>query len=775
MSHRFYSLGMAALALLALVPLTRAPAQEALSAAEVVGTVVEAGSGAPIADVTVLVEGSRIGALTDAQGAYRIVGVPPGAYVLIARRVGLATARRPVSIGTATVVVDFALAEAPALIAPVVVSATREAQERGATSSRIDVLSGDEVRDARASHPSGILNRVAGVHVSALSGEGHSTAIRQPITTKPMYLFLEDGIPTRSTGFFNHNALYEVNIPQSGGVEVLKGPGTALYGSDAIGGVVNVLTRPAPARPTVETTVEGGAAGYGRILASGGFLEGRDALRADLNLTRNEGWRDDSRYTRQSGTVRWERGLASGLSVKTVLTASTIDQRELISLGKAAFESRPATNNSPLAFRRVKAVRLSSALVRDAGRSHLSITPYARYDVLEILPTWQLSFDPQVWDTRNRSAGLLVKYRLDLVPMRARIIVGADADYSPGSHTADSIATTREGATYTGYTVVRRDYDYDVTYRAISPYVHAELSPLSRLRVDAGLRYDLSGYVYDTKLPPVASGRHRRPADTSVAYHHLSPKVGATLDLGAGANLFASYRHGFRAPAQSQLFAQGATASTVSLRPVSANSFEVGVRGDVRGRVLYQLSAYDMRIENDILTTIDPSGVRLASNAGGTRHRGVELGLALALHPALRVDASWALSRQDYEAWVVPVGAQLVSYAGKSIEAAPSSLGNVIVGWTPSALNGGRLAVEWSSVGRYWMDPENTHRYGGHDVLSVHGSYRLGGSLELFGRLSNVADRRHAVLAAYNAFQREQFTPGAPRQLFVGARYDWER
>jgi outer membrane receptor protein involved in Fe transport len=86
------------------------------------------------------------------------------------------------------------------------------------------------------------MNQVPGVAVGVTNGEGHTTAIRQPFTTSPVYLFLEDGIPTRSTGFFNHNALYEIDIPQAGGIEVVRGPGSALYGSDAVAGVINVLT-----------------------------------------------------------------------------------------------------------------------------------------------------------------------------------------------------------------------------------------------------------------------------------------------------------------------------------------------------------------------------------------------------------------------------------------------------------------------------------------------------------------------------------------------------
>ena len=88
------------------------------------------------------------------------------------------------------------------------------------------MVSGPEIRELKASHPADLLGQVPGVWVNVTgSGEGHMTAIRQPLTTNPVYLYLEDGVPTRSTGFFNHNALYEINVPQAERIEVLKGPG----------------------------------------------------------------------------------------------------------------------------------------------------------------------------------------------------------------------------------------------------------------------------------------------------------------------------------------------------------------------------------------------------------------------------------------------------------------------------------------------------------------------------------------------------------------------
>ncbi|HRP97705.1 MAG TPA: TonB-dependent receptor plug domain-containing protein, partial [Rhodocyclaceae bacterium] len=96
--------------------------------------------------------------------------------------------------------------EAPVL-GEVSVTATREARPVAETPATVSSVKEGEIAESRPRHPSELLNQLPGVRLSNLSGEGHSTSIRQPLTTGAVYLFLEDGIPTRSTGFFNHNAL----------------------------------------------------------------------------------------------------------------------------------------------------------------------------------------------------------------------------------------------------------------------------------------------------------------------------------------------------------------------------------------------------------------------------------------------------------------------------------------------------------------------------------------------------------------------------------------
>jgi outer membrane receptor protein involved in Fe transport len=300
--------------------------------------------------------------------------------------------------------------------------------------------------------------------------------------------------------------------------------------------------------------------------------------------------------------------------VRAVVTGTRVDQNDAIAQDSAQFAARSPLNRSPLAYRRVTAVRASAAVERQSGASSWGVTPYVRRNVLALLPNWQLTFDPQVYETRSTSFGVLARARRDLGPRAggrplARVIAGADVDVTPGAYRADSVRLFRRGAggatVYDSVQATRRLYDYDVTYRQASPYAQVELSPLPALpalRVDAGARYDVMGYAYRTNLAALQTGRWRRPASTSRDYARLSPKLGVTYEASPALGVFASYRAGFRAPGQGQLFTQGATENTVDLAPVKVGSYEAGVRGQLGARLGYTASAYDMTIRDDIMT-----------------------------------------------------------------------------------------------------------------------------------------------------------------------------
>ena len=135
------------------------------------------------------------------------------------------------------------LAEEPQRIEEVVVTGAREATPLAATPAAIGRLETRALDDAKATRIDQVINALPGVHMVDLGNEQHSMSIRQPITTNAVYQYLEDGVPIRPVGVFNHNALNEVNLTGAGEVEVIRGPASSLYGSNAVGGAVNFLTR----------------------------------------------------------------------------------------------------------------------------------------------------------------------------------------------------------------------------------------------------------------------------------------------------------------------------------------------------------------------------------------------------------------------------------------------------------------------------------------------------------------------------------------------------
>lgn len=746
----------------------------AQSTATIRGTVLRAADGTPVAGAAVELGGTERVTLTDVRGRFSI-DVPAGTHEIIARRLGLEPASESVTIAAgATSDVTLRLMEAAVLIPTVVVSATQEQQRLSETAASVGVITSEALREAKPTHPSSVMSQVPGVWVNVTGGEGHMTSIRQPIGTKPLYLFLEDGVPTRSTGFFNHNALYEVNLPQAERVEVLKGPASALYGSDAIGGVINVETRRPSSDPTFEAFLEGGEYGYNRLMLTGSNSWGTNGFLFDLNLTGTDGWRSATGYDRQSGTLRWDSYIGSNTTLSTVVTGSLIDQQTAgtSALPDSLFRTDPTLNLTPVSLRNVRAFRYSTSAEIRGDRTLVSITPFARWNEMELLPNWSLTYDPTIYTTGHSSVGVIARMRREIEPLNARFIAGLDVDYSPGWREEHRISTTRSGNVFTAYELGDVIYDYDVTFRGISPYIQADANVTDALHLTAGLRYDDIRYDYETKLTPTQEGNWRIPENASPSYSSLSPKLGASYDFGRQLNVFANYTRGFRAPSEGQIFRQGRAQNTIDLKPVAANSVEAGARGALADRVGYSVAVYQMRVTNDILTYTLPDGNQETQNAGETLHRGVELGLNVLLTEDVRADINYTRAKHTYEEW--SPRAEL-DFGGKQMEAAPDQILNGQLSYRPGFLPNSRFALEWNHLGSYWLNPENDQQYEGHNVFNLHVNVGLPYRLELLGRMTNLTDTRYAELASYTQQRGRELAPGMPRTLYLGLQYSWGR
>ncbi|MEZ5813513.1 MAG: TonB-dependent receptor [Alphaproteobacteria bacterium] len=682
----------------------------------------------------------------------------------------------------------LALAETPkTTLDTIVVTATREEKSKSEVPEAVEVTQGEEIEFVSPAHPSEVLNRTAGVHINNLGGEGHMTAIRQPITTGGVYLYLEDGIPTRPTGLFNHNALYEINVPQADRIEIIKGPGSALYGSDSIGGIINSITKPSPAEAEFEVNPEYGSYGWKRLLATGGAPISESAgFRIDANITDNDGYRDESEYSRYSTTGRLDGFVGDNTSLKTILSYTHVDQSGVSGLEADDYHNNPKLNfyNNDVGRREVDALRASTEIAYEPDNVNLfTVTPFFRDNRMLLMPSWMLTYDPNDRDYQFQSYGILAKYRRKLPDSNAEIITGVDIDYSPSTYEEKRLSVTQNGNIFVDTDETgRTNYDFDADQFSISPYVHGEWQALSKVRLTGGLRYDYFNVDYtdnlDASVAETQAGfggfTHLRPDSQDLSFDSFSPKLGAIYDLAKDHDLYANYRHSFRVPSVGELFRSGSSTNTTELDPIQTDSFEIGARGQWFGWLNYDAAVYHMIVKDDIVSYIDTvSGDRKVTNAGETEHQGIEIALDGDITPEWGFRTAWSFSNQEYKDFTALYGfpTTQINYAGKDVGKAPRTLGNAAIQYRPSYLKDTTFEAEWEHVGEYYTDETNTQDYPGHNLFNLRASHDLTESVQLYGRVMNVTDKLYSTYTSNQVGDPDiEYRPGLPRTFYAGIR-----
>lgn len=666
----------------------------------------------------------------------------------------------------------------------IVVSGSREGSARKHTPAAIDVIGSQRINDVKPTFIGELLNQAAGVYMPDLRNEQHMMSIRQPISTNAFYLYLEDGLPIRPPGLFNHNALYELNMEGVDRVEVLRGPASSLYGSNAVGGAVNFLSRSALAQPQTYVGTQASDQGYRRVdfgFGTGaiGEPDSEQGLSISGYAARKRGGEDSfNDAAKESITLRHDKVFNARTSLKTTLTSNHLDTDMPGGLTPDQFYSNPGFSNQTFTYRQVHTTRLTSTLEgqwNDGGLT--SLTAFARDSTTDQLPSYRISNTSAttakgyITNQSFTSLGMEARHRQDLsvAGQAIRWVNGLLIDQSPMQAFDQNLAIQRNAqGQYISYTLgtASRDYTVDVNNQAL--YSQAEWAATPQTTVVAGIRHDRIGYDYTNRLTP--SNSTGAPSETR-QYQHTSPKLGATWRPTSTLTVFGNLSQSFTPPEVSAQY--GSTAVAPTLRPSTFDNIDSGVRWLDRAQkwsgelALYQLSGKD-----EILSYTIAPGVSESRNAGRTQHRGIEFALQKGVGD-VSLGVSGAYARHTYEDYKV---SSTLDYSGKEIKSAPRWLANAEARWQVN--DQWQLAAIVQHVDRYWMNDADTVRYNGHDLLNLQARWQHQ-AWELWAKLSNATNKRYAEQAsssyngtgAYTPATMDSYTAGQPRTFLLGVRY----
>ena len=657
----------------------------------------------------------------------------------------------------------------------VVVTATKSAQRLDETVNSIGIVTAESLKLIGHTHINETLHRVPGVWISRGNGQEHLTAIRSPVLTGAgscgAFLLAQDGVPLRAPGFCNVNELLEAATEMAGRIEVVRGPDSSIYGSNALHGVINVMTA-MPEEKLRHLTLEAGSHDYYRSSMS--FSSG--SLRLDYSGTTDGGYKDDSGYGQHKLVLKHHQDIQRDIQrgrgsrqITTTLAWTSIDQETAgFVQGRNAYKnSRLKRHNpNPEAYRDASSFRLVTDIRKKISAGEIRVKPYLRSVDMEFLQHF-LPGQP-VEENGHDSLGVMLAWH-----PASWGHLGLEVEQTRGflKETQEKAA---EGSAFLVATLPRgKHYDYEITARLAGLYLAFNHDLSERMALLGSLRYQHTGYDYDNRMIEGRSRddgsdcgfggcRFNRPADRKDSFNNWSSRLGFLYNINDEHQLFGSLSEGFRAPQTTELYRLQNSQSVADIDPVQLDAVELGFRGNP-GNLIYGISFFAMNKDNFIFQDTDRQNL----DNGETSHKGAELNLEFPVGASLTARLAFTLAQHQYENNAARVSAA-TSISGNSIDTAPKTLGSATLQWLLT--EGHKVELEWVHVGSYYEDPENLHKYEGHDLLHLRGQWQTSDRVQLFYRIMNITDEDYAERADFG-FGSDRYFVGTPISVYLGLAF----
>ncbi|MED5411942.1 MAG: TonB-dependent receptor [Pseudomonadota bacterium] len=639
----------------------------------------------------------------------------------------------------------------------------------------VSVLGEEELDLILHTHYQEALSRVPGFSGNRNNGQESLMALRSPVLTGAgacgAFLIAENGIPVRSAGFCNVNEMFDTHSEYAQSIEVIRGPASTFWGSNALHGLVNVRL-PQPGE-IGELSLEQGPRGSYRAKTAIGSDNGNYKQSLYITGISEEGYRDDSGVDQQKVSWLYEYTLANGIQMEGGLTYNNLNQETAgYVAGAKAYEDsdKRDTNPNPEAYRDSQSTRAWTRFTMESGDWEITATPYFR----EVNMSFVQHFLPgqPIEDNEHRSIGVQIAAFREL-SNNSTFSWGLDAESTDGAYKENQANPT------TGSLFVRRTipqgmhYDYEVEANQFAVFANYETPLTDRLDLSIGARLENIDYEYDnlmldgrTDANGVACGfggcRFSRPADRDDDFSDVSPKLGLSYELNGSHNFFVRAQRGIRAPQSTELYRLQGSQSVADLDSVELDSYELALQG-AGSNWNYSASLYWMDKENEVLKDSN----RMNLNGSHTKHQGFEVAVGYDLTNSLSLAGVYNLADHTYENDLVSGGQNI---NGNDIDTAPDHFGNLRLTYRPAE---NLLAeLELVHMGEYYTNPENTASYDGHDLLNLRLQYDVNDDLMIYLNALNITDEEYAERADFSGWVGDRYFPGEPARIFVG--FTWK-
>jgi vitamin B12 transporter len=606
----------------------------------------------------------------------------------------------------------------------VVVVANRTPEPLKKVGQSFTVLTLDQIRADQEQVVSDILARTPGVTMSRNGGVGGTTALNIRGANTDQTLVLIDGVklndPSAPGGGFNFADLIVTDISR---IEVLRGPQSTLYGSQAIGGVVNIVTAAPTAALQGEASVEGGSYGtYSAKVAAGGV---HDKLSWRLSATdyatsgvsafdKQLGGKEPDGYNNQgvSGRVDYAFTPDVALDVRGAFTNAR-NKFDGFSTPTFSFgdDGESGTTQEGVAYAGLD-FNLPQARLKNRVAGQYTSTVRDTYDPADAPVT--KTFHGVGTNTRFEYQGVL-----DIAKGWQGVF---GAEHEQAQMTTASPAFDAPGAKPTTGRA-------DIT----SGYGQLQGEVVPGLNLTGGVRYD----------------------DHSTFGGHALGQASAAWSIGEGTVLRASWGQGFKAPSLYQLYSQY---GNLGLRPEQADGWDAGVEQSFWDHRADVQATYFSRDTTNLITFVSCLSKTQANcstgrfgyyaNVAKAQARGVELTGALRPVDGLELTANYThTDAADRSPGATTFGKKLARIAPDTANIAANYK------W-PIKLTTG-VAVRYA--GDSYDNAANTLLLRAYTLVDLRASYPVTRNLEVYGRVENVGDVHYETAYRYGSLGRAAY------------------